>query len=155
MVTLALLAAITGFALSPAPQADKPNVMYMGPHPQPVSTWSASYKFDCGERQVILDIAVSAGRARVSRLDLGRGEAADILPELNRTLATQSFNDVVVTCTRIDPYPSVMIRTFRENTEGGYEPSAVLVNSVGPAAADVAVEDRGSTRGSDLRMNSN
>lgn len=155
MITHTLLAILTGLELNPIPQADKPNVIYMGPHPQVVTDWSASYKFDCGERQVMLHVAVSAGRASVSKLDLGRGEAADILPELNRTLAAQSFNDVVVTCTRIDPYPSVMFRTFRENTEGGYEPSAVVVNSVGPAAGDVALEDRGSRRGSDLRMNSN
>ncbi len=141
MVTLAFLAAITGFALNPAPQADKPNVIYMGPHPQPVSTWSASYRFDCGERQVTLDIAVSAGRARVSKLDLGRGDAAAVLPGLNAALANQHFEDVLVTCTRTDPYPRVMFITAREKPDGGYESSSVAVSSVGLTADDVALEN--------------
>jgi len=142
MITLALTAAITGFALNPAPQSDKPNVIYMGPHPQPVSTWSASYKFDCGERQVILDIGVSAGRASVSKLDLGRGDAAAVLPDLNAALANQHFEDIFVTCTRTDPYPRVMFITAREQPDGGYEPSSVLISSVGSGADDVALEIR-------------
>lgn len=141
MVTLALFALMTGFAPNPAQQADKPNVIHMGPHPQPVSTWSASYKFDCGERQVIVDIAVSAGRASVSKLDLGRGDAPAVLPGLNAALANQHFEDVLVTCTRTDPYPRVMFITAREKPDGGYEPSSVTVSSVGSSANDVAWED--------------
>lgn len=79
MIAHYALAFITGLAISTARAADKPNVIYLGPHPQVVSTWSAAYKFDCGKRQVELDIAVSAGRVRVTKLDLGRGEAADII----------------------------------------------------------------------------
>lgn len=142
MITFALFAVMTGLALNTALQADEPNVIYMGPHPQPVVAWSASYKFDCGERQVILDIAVSAGRASVSKLDLGRGDAAAVLPGLNAALANQNFEDIFVSCTRRDPYPRVMFITAREKPDGGYEPSSVLVSSVGAAADDVALEVR-------------
>ncbi|WP_313008978.1 hypothetical protein [Brevundimonas vesicularis] len=141
MATLALFAVMTGFPLNPALQSEKPNVICMGPHPQLVSTWSASYKFDCGERQVIVNIAVSAGRASVSKLDLGRGDAAAVLPDLNAALANQHFEDVLVTCARTDPYPRVMFITTREKPDGGYEPSSVAVSSVGSSADDVALED--------------
>jgi|GEM_PF-1369454 len=141
MITHTLLAILTGLALNPIPQADKPNVIYMGPHPQVVSDWSASYKFDCGERWVMLDIAVSAGRASVSKLDLGRGDAAAILSDLNAALASQHFEDVLVTCTRTDPHPRVMFVTARQKPDGGYEPSSVAVRSVGSSADDVALED--------------
>lgn len=43
-----------------------------GPHPQIVQHWQASYRFDCGERTVSVDLAVAAGRATVSAIDLGR-----------------------------------------------------------------------------------
>ncbi len=141
MAILALFAVMADFALNPTLQTEKPNVIYMGPHPQPVSTFSASYKFDCGERQVILDIAVSTGRASVRKLDLGRGDAAAVLPGLNAALANQHFEDIFVTCTRTDPYTRVMFLTAREKPEGGYESSSVAVSSVGLSADDIALED--------------
>ncbi len=141
MATLALFAVMTGFTLNPALQTEKPNVIYMGRHPQQISTWSALYKFDCGERQVIVDIAVSADRASVSKLDLGRGDAAAVLPGLNAALANQHFEDVLVTCARTDPYPRVVFLTAREKPDGGSEPSSVATSSVGSSADDVALED--------------
>lgn len=141
MATLALFAVMTGFALNPALQTEKPNVICMGLHPQLVSTWSASYKFDCGERRVIVNIAVSTGRASVSKLDLGGGAAAAVLPDLNAALANQHFEDVLVTCARTDPYSRVMFITTREKPDGGHELSSVAVSSVGSSADDVALED--------------
>lgn len=133
---------MASFASLAATQDDRPNVIYMGPHPQLVTDWSAAYDFDCGERQVSVSLVVVGGVAQVTKADLGRGPVIEPLNSLNAALGDQSFNDVLVTCTRINPSPHIMFRTFRTTSNGGAEPASVSLESIGAAAADVQVVAR-------------
>lgn len=114
MQATALSAAIALLAALPAQsQTPDPAVIPMGHHPQVVEHWQASYRFDCGELTVSVDLSVAAGRATVSAIDLGRGPLVEKLDELNEALEKHVFRDVIVTCTRTDPLPDVMFQNLR------------------------------------------
>ncbi|WP_336976501.1 hypothetical protein [Brevundimonas nasdae] len=125
-----------------AQQNDRPGIIYMGPHPQVVKNWSADYNFDCGERQVSVSLTIIGGVAHVTKVDLGRGPVIEPLSSLNRALSGQNFNDLQVICTRVNPSPHLMFRTFRPTSDGGAEPASVSLESIGAAAADVQMIER-------------
>ena len=113
-----------------------------GPHPQIVQDWQASYRFDCGEMTVSIDLAVASGKATVSTIDLGRGPVIEKLGELNAALEAEHIRDLIVTCTRTDPFPQVMFRTYAANAEGGAEPASISVETTGRRPSDVRLVRR-------------
>lgn len=114
----------------------------MGPHPQIVRDWTAAYSFDCGERHVSVGLAVTGGVAHVLTIDLGKGPVTEELDALNEALAGQEFNDLVVTCSRTNPLPQVMFRTYRTTSDGGAESSAVLLEAIGAKPNDIRLVER-------------
>lgn len=125
-------------------QSQTPNrsVITTGPHLQVVQDWRASYRFDCGELTVSVDLSVAAGRATVSAIDLGRGPLAEKLNELNEALEKNVFRDLIVTCTRTDPYPDVMFRTYVVEDDDVAEPSSISVQATGRERNEVRLSRR-------------
>lgn len=89
-----------------------------------------------------VDLAVAAGKATVSAIDLGRGPVVEKLGELNAALGADHFRDLSVICTRTDPFPHVMFRTYATNAEGGADPAAVSIEAIGRQPSDVRLVRR-------------
>lgn len=129
-------------ALPAQSQTPDPAVIQTGPHPQVVQHWRASYRFDCGELTVSVDLGVAAGRATVSAIDLGRGPLVEKLDELNEALEKHVFRDVIVTCTRTDPFPDVMFRTYMVDADDVAEPSSISMQATGRERTEVRLSRR-------------
>ncbi len=143
MIAKVSSALIAIFIASPVqPQTSEPADIAFGPHPQIVQHWQASYRFDCGELTVSVDLAVAEGKATVSAIDLGRGPVVEKLGELNAALEADYFRDLSVTCTRTDPFPHVMFRTYATNAEGGETPAAISIEATGREPSDVRLVRR-------------
>lgn len=53
------------------------------------------------------------------------------LGELNTALEADHFRDLIVTCTRTDPFPQVMFRTYATNAGGGADLASISVEATG------------------------